>query len=144
MTHGGVVLNRGIRPSRQAIPAMPDVLAKMLTDLPPPKSQLGIRSRAKLLLGFGASLHHSELVGLGISDVARVVGRGLTVLVQRSKTDKHGRGTSSRSVSTWQPAHSQAPGSIREVFRPFAARPARDRDWGSKRRLGRSDAADTT
>lgn len=86
------MLNRGIRPSRQAIPAMPDVLAKMLTDPPSPKSQLEIRSLAMLLLGFGAALHHSELVGLGISDVARVVTRGLTVLVQCSKTNQHGRG----------------------------------------------------
>ena len=44
-----------------------------------------------LLVGFGPALRRSELAGLYIGDVARVPGRGLTVLVQCSKTDQHGR-----------------------------------------------------
>jgi len=70
----------------------------MLAALPFPESPLGIRNRAMLLLGFGAALRRSELVGLRIGDVARVAGRGLTVLVQRSKTDQHGRG---QQVAIW-------------------------------------------
>ena len=98
MTLEGVVRSRGVRPTRQAAPAVPDVLAKMLAALPSPESPLGIRNRAMLLLGFGAALRRSELVALCIGDVARVPGRGLTVLVQRSKTDQQGRG---QDVAIW-------------------------------------------
>src|SRR3954454_12241005 len=98
MTLEGVVRSRGVRPTRQAAPAVPDVLAKMLAALPSPESPLGIRNRAMLLLGFGAALRRSELVGLRIGDVQLVPGRGLTVLVRRSKTDQYGRG---QQVAIW-------------------------------------------
>src|SRR3954454_2647795 len=98
MTLEGVVRSRGVRPTRQAAPAVPDVLAKMLTALPSPGSPLGIRNRAMLLLGFGAALRRSELVGLRIGDVQLVPGRGVTVLVRRSKTDQYGRG---QQVAIW-------------------------------------------
>src|SRR4051812_6463936 len=75
------------------------VLAKMLAALRSPASPLGIRNRAMLLLGFGAALRRSELVGLRIGDVQLVPGRGVTVLVRRSKTDQYGRGQASRSQS---------------------------------------------
>src|SRR5206468_305907 len=92
MTLEGVVRSRGVRPTRQAAPAVPDVLEKMLAALPSPESPLSISNRAMLLLGFGAALRRSELVGLRIRDVQLVPGRGLTVLVRRSKTDQYGRG----------------------------------------------------
>ena len=92
LTLEGVARSRGVRPTRQAAPAVPDVLARMLGALPSPEAPLGIRNRAMLLLGFGAALRRSELVALRVGDVARVSGRGLTVMVQRSKTDQHGRG----------------------------------------------------
>ncbi len=98
MTLEGVVRSRGVRPTRQAAPAVPAVLQKMLAALPSPESPLGIRNRAMLLLGFGAALRRSELVGLRIGDVDRVAGRGLSVLVRRSKTDQHGRG---QHVAIW-------------------------------------------
>jgi site-specific recombinase XerD len=98
MTLEGVVRSRGVRPTRQAALAVPDVLTKMLAALPAPDAPLGIRNRAMLLLGFGAALRRSELVGLRIGDVQRVAGRGLTVLVRRSKTDQHGRG---QQVAIW-------------------------------------------
>ena len=98
MTLEGVVRSRGVRPTRQAAPAVPEVLAKMLAALPCPNSPLGVRNRAMLLLGFGAALRRSELVGLSIGDVARISGRGVTVLVRRSKTDQHGRG---QQVAIW-------------------------------------------
>ena len=50
------------------------------------------RDRAMLLLGFGAALRRSELVALTLGDVEVVLGRGLRVLVRRSKTDQHGKG----------------------------------------------------
>ena len=103
LTLEGVVRSRGVRPTRQAAPAVPDVLEKMLAALPSPESPLGIRNRAMLLLGFGAALRRSELVGLRIGDVQPVPGRGVTVLVRRSKTDQHGRG---QLVAIWaNPAH---------------------------------------
>ena len=98
MTLKGVVRSRGVRPTRQAAPAVPDVLRAMITALPSPESPLGIRNRAMLLLGFAGALRRSELVSLRIGDVQLVPGRGLTVLVRRSKTDQHGRG---QLVAIW-------------------------------------------
>lgn len=45
-----------------------------------------------LLLGFGAALRRSELVGLRIGNIARVHGRGLIMVVQRFEADQHGSG----------------------------------------------------
>lgn len=70
----------------------------MLTALPCPDGPLAIRNRAMLLIGFGAAMRRSELVALRVGDVARVPGRGVTVLVARSKTDPHRRG---QSVAIW-------------------------------------------
>jgi site-specific recombinase XerC len=64
----------------------------------PGKEALLARDRAMLLLGFGAALRRSELVGLSIGDVTAVPGRGLRVLVRRSKTDQQGRG---QKVAVW-------------------------------------------
>ena len=98
MTLDGIVRSKGVRPQRQAAPAVPDVLAKMLGALPSPTSPLGLRNRAMLLLGFGAALRRSELVGLRIGDVEPVPARGIAVLVRRSKTDQQGRG---QQVAIW-------------------------------------------
>jgi hypothetical protein len=51
-----------------------------------------------LLLGFGAALRRSELVGLSLGDIEPVPGRGLLVTVARSKTDQHGAG---QRVAVW-------------------------------------------
>jgi hypothetical protein len=80
-----------------------------------------------LLLGFGAALRRSELVGLSLGDVETVPGRGLLVTVARSKTDQHGAG---QRVAVW--ANPSEPG-----FCPAAAleawlahrRTAADLDW---------------
>ena len=98
MTLEGIVRSRGVRPGRQAAPAVPAVLQAMLAALPNPDGPLAVRNRAMLLLGFGAALRRSELVALRVGDVTRVSGRGITVLVTRSKTDQHGRG---QSVAIW-------------------------------------------
>jgi site-specific recombinase XerD len=94
----GVVRSRGTRPGRQAAPAVPEVLRQMLDALPSPTLPLAVRSRAMLLLGFGAALRRSELVALRLADVEPVPGRGLRLLVRRSKTDPHGRG---QQVAIW-------------------------------------------
>ena len=94
----GVVRSRGTRPGRQAAPAVPEVLRQMLDALPAPALPLAVRSRAMLLLGFGAALRRSELVALRLADVEPVPGRGLRLLVRRSKTDPQGRG---QQVAIW-------------------------------------------
>ena len=117
----GITRSTGVRPRRKATPAVPGVLRLMLGALPSPASPLGARSRAMLLLGFGAALRRSELVGLSLGDVETVAGRGLLITVARSKTDQHGAG---QRVAVW--ANPTEPG-----FCPAAALEA----WLAHRRL---------
>src|SRR5690348_16636793 len=84
----GITRSKGVRPRRKAAAAVPGVLRLMLGALPSPDSSLGARARAMLLLGFGAALRRSELVGLSLGDVETVPGRGLLVTIGRSKTDQ--------------------------------------------------------
>jgi site-specific recombinase XerD len=136
----GIVRAKGTRPRRQAAPAVPEVLRRMLASGAPDTSgdddagpgnvasaaaagqtgavgetgavgQAGVacettvareisarrgaivaRDHAMLLLGFGAALRRSELVALTLGEVEAVPGRGVRVLVRRSKTDQHGKG----------------------------------------------------
>ena len=93
----------------------------------PRHARSGARDRAMLLLGFGAALRRSELVALTLGDVETVPGRGLRVLVRRSKTDQQGQG---QAIAVW--ANPAEPG-----FCPLAAldawlahrRTAPDLDW---------------
>ena len=94
----GITRGRGTRPAKQAAPAVPEVLRLLLAAHHPASTALGARDRAMLLLGFGAALRRSELVALRIGDVEPVPGRGLRLLVRRSKTDQHGRG---EEVAIW-------------------------------------------
>ena len=73
----GVTRSKGVRPRRQAAPAVPGVLRLMLAGRPAADTPLGARDRAMLLLGFGAALRRSELVALTLGDVETVPGRGL-------------------------------------------------------------------
>ena len=94
----GITRGRGTRPTRQAAPAVPDVLRLLLAACPLPDSALGARDRAMLLLGFGAALRRSELVALQLGDVETVLDRGLRLLVRRSKTDQRGQG---QDIAIW-------------------------------------------
>ena len=84
-----------------------------------------------LLLGFGAALRRTELVGLRLGDVERVPDKGLLLTIGRSKTDQHGKG---QRVAVW--ANPTEPG-----FCPAAAldawlahrRTAPDLDWTRER-----------
>ncbi len=122
MVLDGITRTKGVRPKRQAAPAVPNVLRLLLAARPPADTPLGARDRAMLLLGFGAALRRSELVGLMIGDVAPVSGRGLMLTIRRSKTDQQGRGD---QVAVW--ANPQEPG-----FCPAAALHA----WLAHRRQG--------
>jgi integrase len=94
----GVARSKGTRPGKRAAAATPDALRLMLATRPEADSALGARDRAMLLLGFGAALRRAELAALRLGDVAVVPGRGLTVLVRRSKTDPRAAG---QEVAVW-------------------------------------------
>jgi len=94
----GIARDKGTRPRGKAAAAGPDVLRLMLATRPSPATPLGARDRALLLVGFGAALRRSELAGLRLGDVTPVPGRGLRVLVRRSKTDQRGAG---QEVAVW-------------------------------------------
>ncbi|MBW4091806.1 MAG: tyrosine-type recombinase/integrase [Proteobacteria bacterium] len=94
----GITRATGLRPRRQAAPAVPDILRRLLATRPDPATALGARDRALLLLGFGAALRRAELVGLRRDDVETIPGRGLHVRVRQSKTDPHGKG---QTVAVW-------------------------------------------
>ncbi len=51
----------------------------------------GTRDRALFLIGFAGALRRSELVGLDVAHVAWT-DAGITLLIERSKTDKEGEG----------------------------------------------------
>jgi integrase len=99
----------------------------MLATCPSPDRPLGARNRAMLLLGLGAALRRSELVGLALGDVEIVPGKGLLLTITRSKTDQYGKGQRVAVV-----ANPREPG-----FCPLAAfdawlghrRQAADLDW---------------
>ena len=88
----GITRSKGVRPRRQATPAVPDLLRRLLAARPLAESPIGARDRAMLLLGFGAALRRSELVALTLADVTAVPGRGVQLRIRRSKTDQQGRG----------------------------------------------------
>jgi integrase len=129
----GITRANGVRPLRQAAPAVPDVLRRMLGPPPSPdgpgeaREATVARNRAMLLLGFGAALRRSELVALTLGDVTPVPGKGLRVLVRRSKTDPHGKG---HEIAVW--ANPTEPGfcplAALEAWLAFRHR-ARDLDW---------------
>ena len=111
----GVTRSKGVRPRRKAAPALPGLLRRMLAacqagpareatvarEAGPAceasvagaaRAAIVARDQAMLLLGFGAALRRSELVGLTLGDLETVPGRGLLVTIGRSKTDQHGQG----------------------------------------------------
>ncbi len=125
----GITRGRGARPARQAAPAVPDVLRLLLAACLPADTALGARDRATLLLGFGAALRRSELVALRLGDVEAVAGRGLRLLVRRSKTDQHGHG---QDVAVWaNPAEPLlCPAAALDAWLGHRNR-ARDLDWSA-------------
>jgi site-specific recombinase XerD len=84
----GITRTNGTAPRRQAKPATLNILQDMLAVCGPESAPLGARNRAMLLLGFGAALRRSELVGLDLLDVELVQGRGIMVTLHHSKTDQ--------------------------------------------------------
>jgi site-specific recombinase XerD len=56
-----------------------------------PDTDVGIRDRALLLLGFAAGMRRSELVGLNVEDLD-FQPEGIVATIKRSKRDQEGRG----------------------------------------------------
>ncbi|MDJ0390412.1 tyrosine-type recombinase/integrase [Roseomonas sp. E05] len=94
----GIARSKGTRPRRRAAAAGPDTLRLMLATRRAADTPLGARDRALLLLGFGAALRRSELVALALGDVEMVPGRGLRLLIRRSKSDPRGNG---QEIAVW-------------------------------------------
>ena len=57
-----------------------------------PDSLAGKRNRALILLGFAGAFRRSELVALDVADIEET-DAGLRVIIQQSKTDQDGEGT---------------------------------------------------
>jgi len=74
----------GVRRTKKRA-ATSDVVIAMLRHV------AGTRDRCILLLGFYMGARRSEIVGVNIEDVS-FGEQGVTVLIQRSKTDQHGEG----------------------------------------------------
>ena len=85
LTLKGIRNTLGRAPKHQAVAITPAQLGRMLAVVDNP------RDRAMLLIGYGAALRRSEIVGLDVRDIA-VHPRGLVVTVRRSKTDQEGLG----------------------------------------------------
>jgi integrase len=83
----GIRRQKGTAPNQKAALLVNDLrrILAPLTD-----SLLDVRDRAILLLGFGAALRRSELVGLHVDDL-RFEEEGLVVTLRRSKTNPEGR-----------------------------------------------------
>ena len=119
----GIRRRKGTRPSRQATPISPAMLARMVGAQP--DTPLGLRNRAILLAGFGGALRRSEIVGLDVGDLEFVDGRGIVLTVRRSKTDQHGAGA---AVAIWRSGDPDlcAPTALRRWLEHRAARHADD------------------
>ncbi len=91
-TRQGIARTVGTAARRKAAPAVTEALRAMLGTRRPASAPQGARDRALLLVGFGAALRRSELVGLRVGDISEVPGQGLRITVRRSKTDQLGAG----------------------------------------------------
>ncbi|WP_338664126.1 hypothetical protein VQH23_02960 [Pararoseomonas sp. SCSIO 73927] len=106
----GIARSIGTCPRKKAA-AGPEVFRLLLATRPASDTPLGARDRALLLLGFGGALHRSELAGLALGDVEIVPGRGLRLVILRSKTDHRDAG---QEVAVWA-------NSAEDAFCPAAA-----------------------
>ena len=86
---------QGIRRSLGTAPAQKEavltVTLRRLVASCDPATRAGARDRALLLIGFGAALRRSELVGLDAEDVTET-DEGLRLHIRRSKTDPEAHG----------------------------------------------------
>jgi len=89
-----IQLMRGARRKHGTKPAAkhaitPDQLRRMCHTQP--KTDVGLRNQAILLLGFASGMRRSELSNLNIADI-QISAKGMKVSIGRSKTDQEARG----------------------------------------------------
>jgi site-specific recombinase XerD len=84
----GVRRELGTKVERKA-PATAETVGRMLRRTP--NTQVGIRDRALIALGFAGAFRRSELVGLDLEDIERRP-EGIVIHLRRSKTDQEGAG----------------------------------------------------
>jgi site-specific recombinase XerD len=84
----GIGRRHGGRPRRAAALMAPEI--RMICGVCD-RSLSGLRDRALILLGFAGAFRRSELVGLDVEHVSWAQD-GMTILIERSKTDKAGEG----------------------------------------------------
>lgn len=84
----GARRERGTKPNRKAA-ITPPQLRQMCAKLP--KTDVGTRNRAVLLLGFASGMRRTELSDLNIGDID-ILPKGARVRIGRSKTDQEGKG----------------------------------------------------
>jgi integrase len=96
-TMKGIRRKKGSR-QKQAAPLTVAVLKRVLGAIRERDPETGkvlpaaLRDRALLLLGFAGSFRREEISALRVSDLEFFEGRGIVVLVKRSKTDSAGEG----------------------------------------------------
>lgn len=84
----GIARRHGSRPRRAA--ALTAAEIRMICGVCD-QSLPGVRDRALILLGFAGAFRRSELVGLDVEHISWT-REGMTILIERSKTDKAGEG----------------------------------------------------
>lgn len=77
------------KPQRRVSPILKDDLIAMVAHAP--DNMIGVRDKALLLIGFAGAFRKSELVALKCNDL-EFSKQGLTITIQRSKTDQAGEG----------------------------------------------------
>jgi integrase len=79
---------------RRVRPITPEQLHKMLEPLGQAPAE--VRNKAILLVGFAGALRRSEIIGIHMEHLTFIPGRGVEVLLPRSKTDQEGKGQTVR------------------------------------------------
>ncbi len=85
----GIRRTLGMAPAQKA--AVVTAQLRALLAVIPEDTHAGLRDRALLLVGFAGGFRRSELVALGVQDIAETED-GLRVRVRRSKTDQEAEG----------------------------------------------------
>lgn len=88
LTMAGIRRKVGTRPA-QKTPLMSDQLRAIAKELP--RTVIGTRDRALLLIGFAGGFRRSELASLRVEDIT-FEPQGLRVLIRRAKNDQEGKG----------------------------------------------------
>jgi site-specific recombinase XerD len=85
----GIKRTKGVA-QHQKDPLLTEDIRSLVEALP--RTVIGVRDRALLLLGFSGAFRRSELVSLDVTDL-HVTNNGIEIVLRHSKTDQVGQGT---------------------------------------------------